>query len=192
MRVKSLCPCLTRRLGTCRKEIFPRPFPFCSTFLRWTHEIQSASTGWYALDGHYKLSHVQIIVQGNLFHYHMKETKKALQFYTLAIEIDPNNNSAYYQRACLYCYELEQYEEAVDDFSTSISLNPREPRAFLNRGLLFHDFLKKFDKAYEDYSTAIKLVCSCIVAASSSSSCEQKQGPTLFRCLHQQSTAALD
>ena len=60
----------------------------------------------------------------------------AINYFTLAIELDSSINSAYNNRGCLY-EELSMNEQALKDYSKAIKLTPKEPIYLLNRANLF-------------------------------------------------------
>ena len=84
-----------------------------------------------------------------------KDYKKAIEFYSEAIEKDPKNCDAYFGRA--YCYnEVGKYDEAIQDLNKTIELNPKSDAAYCNRGVAYTN-KGNYDKAIEDYEQALKL-----------------------------------
>ena len=79
----------------------------------------------------------------------------ALGTYTVAIEINPQNATAYYNRAVAH-YGLGNYQEAVDDFSKAIELDPKNGKAYYNRAIVYGALGRNKD-AIEDGTRAIEL-----------------------------------
>ena len=74
---------------------------------------------------------------------------------TKAIELNPDNATAYSIRGAIY-YRLNDFNSAVADFNKAAALNPNDYRNFYNRGLA-HVKLNDLRKAVEDFSGAIQL-----------------------------------
>lgn len=79
----------------------------------------------------------------------------ALGPYTVAIEINPQNATAYHNRAVAH-YGLGNYHEAIDDFSKAIELEPKNSKAYYNRAIVY-GALGKNKEAIEDGTKAIEL-----------------------------------
>ena len=88
-------------------------------------------------------------------YYELGEKVKALELFSKAIELNPEDAAAYYNRGNSYA-ELKQYEKAIEDYSRAIALNPEDAAAYINRGNSYAD-LKQYEKAIKDYSRAIEL-----------------------------------
>jgi len=72
--------------------------------------------------------------------------------YTKAIELDPKNNDAYFDRArCYFC--LGEYQKAIDDCSKAIELDPKYTYAYFLRGGIYSE-LNEYQKAIDDCSKA--------------------------------------
>ena len=78
------------------------------------------------------------------------EYQLAIDNYTKAIRIDPDDATAYYNRGVAY-YDLGNYEDAIADYTRAIRIDPDYADAYFNRGLSY----KKLEN-YED-STSIRL-----------------------------------
>jgi tetratricopeptide (TPR) repeat protein len=59
----------------------------------------------------------------------LNEYNKAIEDYTEAIELTPNDESLYYSRALSY-WAKNDYQNAINDFKKSLSYNPNQP--FIN------------------------------------------------------------
>lgn len=94
------------------------------------------------------------IKQGNSF-YNNKEYESATRNYTLAIDIDKNNITAYYKRADTY-RRMFKYDLALIDYTSVIKFNSKVPNnAYTKRGATYFA-LGEFDKAILDLRIAIK------------------------------------
>jgi tetratricopeptide (TPR) repeat protein len=80
---------------------------------------------------------------------------KAIEEYTKAISIKPNNDDYYYYRGIVY-YKTGQYDKAIKDFTTAILLNSLYYGAYLNRGNAYVE-KGEFGKAMKDYDRAIRI-----------------------------------
>ena len=80
---------------------------------------------------------------------------RALQDYTKAIDLKPNDAEAYNNRGGAY-YLKEEYESAIIDFTKAIDLNPDYAEAYNNRGVAYH-LKEDYESAIADYTKAIQL-----------------------------------
>ena len=83
------------------------------------------------------------------------EHQKAIDNYTKAIELNPKDAAAYYNRGRAY-YNLGQYQKAIDDYTKAIELDPNCMEAYYSRGCAY-DSLEEYRKAIEDYNKVIEL-----------------------------------
>lgn len=79
----------------------------------------------------------------------------AINDFTRAIRLKPDDEKAYYERAKIY-NDKGNYENAINDFNKIVEINPNNTDAYFNRGISY-DGLKKFSEAIEDYSKVIEL-----------------------------------
>jgi tetratricopeptide (TPR) repeat protein len=84
-----------------------------------------------------------------------KEYDKAIDEFTQAIQIEPRETAAYWNRA-LVRQKMDDQRGAMTDFSMVIELEPTRARAFLNRGECRHK-LKDLDGAIADYTRTLEL-----------------------------------
>ena len=75
--------------------------------------------------------------------------------YNKAIESDPANADAYYERGDAYD-ELGEYEKAIADYNKAIKLDPNHALAYFNRAYAYGE-IGEYNKAIADYSKAIEL-----------------------------------
>ena len=99
------------------------------------------------------LSNQQLTEAGKL--YYNSDFRGASAFCTKAIELNPDNATAYSIRGAIY-YRLNDFNSAAADFNKAIALNPGDYRSFYNLGLV-HIKLNDFRKAIEDFSGAIQV-----------------------------------
>jgi len=85
----------------------------------------------------------------------LKEFERAIEDFSKAIELDPNDAEAYYNRGLAYA-KLGKYEQAIKDYDKAIELNPALADAYYNRGVAYVK-LNKHEQAIEDFSKAIEL-----------------------------------
>lgn len=75
--------------------------------------------------------------------------------YTKAIELNPDDDMAYYNRGDCY-YFLDEYEKAIEDYTRAIELDPDHAEAYWSRGLALSS-LEEHEKAIDDYTKAIEI-----------------------------------
>ncbi|CAD8105549.1 unnamed protein product [Paramecium primaurelia] len=90
-----------------------------------------------------------------LIYYILLQYDRAVEEYSKAISIDPQDFISYYNRAIAYHY-LKNYDEAIKGFSYVIQINPNYAMAYFNRGNTYLE-LDLIDDAIEDFNTAIKM-----------------------------------
>jgi len=95
-----------------------------------------------------------INTRGNL-KFKEKDYNGAILEYSKAIEINPDFEKAYHNRALAH-NKLENYNEAIKDYNKLIEINPINETAYYNRGNAKRD-LEDFKGAIIDYSKAIKI-----------------------------------
>lgn len=80
--------------------------------------------------------------------------EKAIEAYTAAIDLSPEEAENYYIRGEVYL-DLKKYDKAVEDYTKAIKLNPEYDFLYNNRGYAY-DELGEHQKAIEDYTKAIE------------------------------------
>ena len=83
------------------------------------------------------------------------ETELALEDYSRAIALEPQNPAHYTKRGFLLL-KLQRSEAALLDFATSIRLQPAEAGGYLTRGLVYSE-LKREKEAEADFLAACRL-----------------------------------
>lgn len=79
---------------------------------------------------------------------------KAIEAYTAAIDLSPEDADNYYNRGNVYV-DLKEYNKAVEDFTKAIEINPKDDKVYNDRGYCY-DELGEYPKAVEDYTKAIE------------------------------------
>ena len=95
------------------------------------------------------------ISRGKLYSNILKDYTKALEDYSMAINLEPKNEEAYNERANTYI-ALTDYSTAKFEISVCISLNPAIDYYYIIRGLLC-EMLNEYSNAVSDYSEALRL-----------------------------------
>ena len=81
----------------------------------------------------------------------------AIKSYSRAIEENPNNMAAYFQRAKIYNHHFHDYQKAIDDYNKILEIDPNyDYSVYKSRGLAYKS-LKEYDKALADYDKALTL-----------------------------------
>ncbi len=81
------------------------------------------------------------------------ELEAAVEAYTRAIEIDPNNARAYYNRAIAFEMLGDPFN-ALEDYTKAIEIKPNYAEAYNNRGCL-RMRERDYEEAIEDFTIAI-------------------------------------
>src|ERR1035438_10198958 len=74
--------------------------------------------------------------------------KKAVVYFTKAIELDPKSETPLYNRGLAY-FALENYTASIADFTKLIQLNSKKDEYYYNRALCYRE-LKKYEDAISD------------------------------------------
>ena len=91
-------------------------------------------------------------------HYAAGRSEEAIEDYNRAIEIDPNNATAYNNRGVVYIgyNEFGTDEIALSDVNHAIELNPTNAIMYINRGAVYQN-KNEYDKAFDDYMRAVNI-----------------------------------
>ena len=87
--------------------------------------------------------------------YFKGEYDDAIESYSKAIELTPNNVNGYLGRGLAY-EEKDQYIKAIEDYGKVISLEPNNASLYTGRGHVYEE-IGQYDKAIDDYKRAIAL-----------------------------------
>ncbi|OXA81088.1 Tetratricopeptide repeat-containing protein [Flavobacterium aquidurense] len=82
--------------------------------------------------------------------------EKSIYFFTKAIEQNPNDNEAYFNRAYSQQKIGGKQLNVIADYSKSIELNPNDNEAYMNRGFAYME-IKQYSKAIFDYKKSIEI-----------------------------------
>jgi len=80
----------------------------------------------------------------------------AIDDFTKAIELDPENPEIYIKRGDIKEVVLEDYQGAIDDFTKAIELDPKNPDRYIDRAEL-KIFSEDHQGVIDDYSKALEL-----------------------------------
>lgn len=81
--------------------------------------------------------------------------EKAVNLYTQAIDLAPDN-AEYYKRRSVALYRLERYKEALRDDTKAIELDPSKPEYYDSRSITLHT-MERYEEALQDDTKAIEL-----------------------------------
>ena len=107
----------------------------------------------YELDPHNK---EVLNAIGIVYLLHFDETRKAIEYFELALKEDPSYSEAFNNLG--YCYEkLGNFEKAITYYRKALSnpLYPTAEKAYINLGNTYYR-LGNFDEALQNYREAIK------------------------------------
>ena len=95
-----------------------------------------------------------LLSMGN-FRMMLGQVETAVETYSYAIKLQPNDAEAYYNRGVAYS-DKGKLDQAIQDYSKAIELKPNFVVAYYNRGIAY---VKKGDlaQAIQDYNEAIEL-----------------------------------
>lgn len=106
--------------------------------------------------GQLSAANLAIIFQVRGAHYTGKgEYDRAIQDFSEAIRLNPNDARAFYNRGNTYG-DMGEHDRAIEDFSQAIRLNPQYAKAFYNRGVT-HAYKRAYDRAIQDFAQAVQL-----------------------------------
>ena len=101
----------------------------------------------------------------------LKDYRGAIEDYTKAIVINPNDSDSYQNRGSSKC-NLEDYQGAIADYTKAISINPNFSLAYFNRGIsklnlnqkesACLDWIKAEELGYSDAYEMIKQHCNLL------------------------------
>lgn len=82
--------------------------------------------------------------------------RRAISYYTKAIELAPETVSSYYKRAAAYLAVPETIRYALSDLDRVLKETPDSEQALLRRGKIYID-LGSFDKAQRDFEAVLEI-----------------------------------
>lgn len=97
-----------------------------------------------------------------------KDYKEAVENFTQAIRLNPDESTIYTFRSGAYIY-LEEYSEAIADATQALTINPDDATAYNNRCYARARGLEDYQGALEDCNQSIRLIDN--LASSYSSRC---------------------
>jgi tetratricopeptide (TPR) repeat protein len=90
-----------------------------------------------------------------LVYFTLSEYNKAINDFTMAIQMAPKDTRVYTNRGLTYRM-LKRYDDSLKDFNKSLELNPLWPDTFYGRSLTYYD-LGDIKHALEDCDKAISI-----------------------------------
>jgi tetratricopeptide (TPR) repeat protein len=87
-------------------------------------------------------------------HLQKGEYDLAISEFNKALEINPRDANAYYNRGLAYWHE-GKFDQAILDYSKAIEINPGLAEAYINRGSAYSK-KKQYDQAISDYDKALE------------------------------------
>jgi len=88
-------------------------------------------------------------------YYQMGDEMQTLNTTSKIIELDPNDEMAYYNRGSLYS-NMGLLDKALADLNRTVELSPEYASAYNNRGLV-HQKMEHYEEAIVDFTKAIEL-----------------------------------
>ena len=79
----------------------------------------------------------------------------AIEHYSRAIELNPNNANTYHNRGVAYCSK-GNYDRAIEDFGKVIELKPNDADGYNSRGEVYSNE-REYDGAIRDFTKALAL-----------------------------------
>ncbi|MBF0280431.1 MAG: tetratricopeptide repeat protein [SAR324 cluster bacterium] len=83
------------------------------------------------------------------------ERLQALQFFNSALEINPQDDSIFYNRGNTHA-SLQQFDKAISDYNRAIELRSNEADYYNNRGVAYAN-MNQFERAFRDFQKAVNL-----------------------------------
>ena len=121
--------------------------------------------------------------------YEQGDYQGAIDDFTKAIEIHPQNADAYYNRGTTKG-KLKDYQGAIADYNKAISFYPQSSIAYLNRGIAKSQ-LEDYQGAIADYNKVISIDPQNAVAYANRSILKEKQGDLNGSCSDGKKAASL-
>lgn len=119
----------------------------------------------------------------------INEPQRALDYLNKAIELQPDNASAYGVRGYIYL-SLEKYQQAIDSFSKAIQFNPTRAEYFNSRGAVYNK-ISQYEKAIEDFNQAILFDSNDAAFYNNRGTAHLKHGDKKIGCLDADRACAL-
>jgi tetratricopeptide (TPR) repeat protein len=97
-----------------------------------------------------------------------KDPNKGLEYYSRAVELDPDNPDHYKNRGYIYGHDFKRYDLAIKDYTTAINLCPNgigAPYIYSSRAFAYEE-IGDLQRAMQDYGIA----------------CEKKKSEKTFEC----------
>ncbi len=123
-----------------------------------THEIFAFDELGHWIAGYLKLNNINSFLTYRFFgsvHDRLGNTRKAIEYYKKAIDIDPNDEFIWHRIAENY-RNLLNYEKIIECYENSIKIDPNIKFKWINLGEAYFN-LNKYKKAIECYQKALAI-----------------------------------
>jgi serine/threonine protein kinase len=87
--------------------------------------------------------------------YEAQHYEEAISAYSCAIELDPGDANAYYNRANTY-FAIQDYRAALADYDNALKFNTRDASIYYNRGNTLY-LLNQYEQAVQNYTRALEI-----------------------------------
>ena len=85
------------------------------------------------------------------------DKNKALEDYSMAIDLNSKNDKYYNERAKIYENEINDYEKSLDDYSMAIKIDSKNSDYYNSRAYLYYTHFNDYLKSIADYFTILSL-----------------------------------
>jgi tetratricopeptide (TPR) repeat protein len=84
-----------------------------------------------------------------------KKFEEAMAFYAKALEIDPNNLEAHYQKGIVYAFQ-EKFDEALVENRKALEINHKHANSQFNIAVIYHK-KGEYDRAIQEYNLVLEI-----------------------------------
>ena len=97
-------------------------------------------------------------LRGKFYDDSIRDYQKAIEDYSMAIDLNPDNSRYYFSRAWVYGFELEkkEFEKAIQDFTRANDLDP-DSANMNNIGTMLRDNTQQYNRAIYYYDLSIQM-----------------------------------
>ena len=118
------------------------------------------------------------------------DSPRAIEFYTEAIRLDPNNAGAHEMRGWLYL-GMRDYQRAISDFTEALRIEPNRTKAYSGRGTTYL-ILNDLDAAIADFSVVIRATPEDFATLAQRADAYQRKGDYALAITDQTQAIKLD
>ena len=117
--------------------------------------VQSANKDHYLMVAFHEKGNRKYVITGPGGEISEAEITFSLADFNKAIEINPSDADAYYNRGIAYGHK-GQHDKAISDYNKALEIDPKFADAYNNRGISYF-FKKEYEKAWDDVHKAQSL-----------------------------------